>query len=329
MEKGLVSIIIPNYNAGIYLRRCIDSIYQQKYQNYEIILIDDGSTDNSLSYVKEDIENNKIKLIKQFNMNASIARNNGIKEARGEFLFFLDSDDEVTENGIYELVKAIKKADLALGSYHEIDDDYNNLLSIKLENKTLTTQDNVMKISGLSPVPSNKLYRSSIIKKNNLYFSNVNIAQDLSFYLKYLCYCDSVNIIENEVYLHRVVNSGMTKSKNFNIFDITKVFDQVYKLYRDNNKHELISKYLENVKFKHLFWQMNKQIKYKRFSERKLIIDYFCLEINKIVITNKDFNNIKRDLIIYKFNNNFRILSATKIYSNLFKKILKNRKIVF
>ena len=98
MEKKLVSIVIPIYNSEKYLKKCIDSILKQKYSNLEIILINDGSTDNSDKICDSlAIEDKRIKVIHKLNEGSSIARNKGLELAKEEYIFFMDSDDYTDE----------------------------------------------------------------------------------------------------------------------------------------------------------------------------------------------------------------------------------------
>ena len=119
MLESKVSVIVPVYNSEVYLSMCIDSIINQTYKNLEIILIDDGSTDNSLKicndYEKKD---NRIKVFHQENKGVSAARNLGLSLSQGEYITFVDSDDELIENGISLLVQDIclYNADIATAS---------------------------------------------------------------------------------------------------------------------------------------------------------------------------------------------------------------------
>ena len=102
LDNDLISIVVPLYNVENYLKECIDSILTQSYHNLEIILVDDGSTDNSGkicdNYAKKD---SRIKVIHKENGGASDARNYGIKEAKGKYIQFTDSDDFYDKNSIY------------------------------------------------------------------------------------------------------------------------------------------------------------------------------------------------------------------------------------
>ena len=110
--KGLVSVIIPVYNRGVIVKEAIESIHTQSYRPIECIVIDDGSKDNTIKTVKDFIDQNTddvfdIRLVKQNNSGAPSARNNGIKNASGEFIQFLDSDDLLYPNKIKDQVSQI------------------------------------------------------------------------------------------------------------------------------------------------------------------------------------------------------------------------------
>ena len=104
MEKPLISVIVPVYNVKQYLRRCVDSILKQTYENIEIVLIDDGSTDESGAicdrYAQKDV---RVKVIHKENGGVSSARNEGLKYIKGKYVNFLDSDDKLSENTLEEV----------------------------------------------------------------------------------------------------------------------------------------------------------------------------------------------------------------------------------
>jgi glycosyltransferase involved in cell wall biosynthesis len=106
----LISVIIPIYNGEKYIKRCFESVFSQTEKNFEIIAVDDGSTDSTFSVLKE-YENEKIKVIHIENSGVSMARNVGIENATGEYITFLDVDDELLENALESLLFLIKKHD--------------------------------------------------------------------------------------------------------------------------------------------------------------------------------------------------------------------------
>jgi len=332
METIKLSIIIPNYNNGKYLEECFDSIYSQDLMEFEIIVIDDGSTDDSKSIIENYMKKkDNMTLICQPNMNASVARNKGIELAKGEYIFFLDSDDIILPDSLNIMMENMKNdMDLVVGNFITIDDEQKEIGKNKNGKIGVLSSLDVMEIANISPVPSNKLFRKSIIEKYQVYFANVNIGQDLNFFLKYLCCCNKIMMLEDDIYGHRLVENGMTFSTNFKIFDITKVFNDVNKFYKKMKKEVLVQKYIESVAFKHYFWQMNKQIKFPKWKERKLIIDYFTYHINKLNLKkckNKDF--IKRDVRIYTINKYTKLFTSSKCYGWLFKKMLSAKNIKF
>jgi glycosyltransferase involved in cell wall biosynthesis len=112
-SQPLVSVVIPNYNYAIYLKQCIESVLNQTYSNLEIILVDDGSNDNSLEVARQ--FEDKIKIVTQTNLGVNAARNNGIKEAVGEFIAICDSDDYWINNKIEKQMELFfKNPDLVL-----------------------------------------------------------------------------------------------------------------------------------------------------------------------------------------------------------------------
>ena len=101
-----ISIIIPVYNVENYLAECLNSVVNQTYRNIEIIIVNDGSTDNSFSIIQQyQLQDERIKIINQENQGLSAARNAGMKVASGEYLWFVDSDDYVAINACEEFVK--------------------------------------------------------------------------------------------------------------------------------------------------------------------------------------------------------------------------------
>ena len=125
MEKITVSIIMPCYNASAYLREAIESVLSQSYQDWELIIVDDGSTDNSREIAREYVAKDKrIHLIEQPNSGACRARNNGIEHAKGEYIKFLDADDVLEPECLTEQVSQICKLgsrQIPFGDYYNID----------------------------------------------------------------------------------------------------------------------------------------------------------------------------------------------------------------
>ena len=123
-DQPLVSIIVPVYNAEQSLPRCLDSICAQTYQNLEIILVDDGSTDDSLTVCRQfAYRDDRIRVLSQTNSGVSAARNNAMETATGKYIQFVDSDDWIDENMTFLLVQRAEReqADFIISHYCRVD----------------------------------------------------------------------------------------------------------------------------------------------------------------------------------------------------------------
>jgi len=216
---GVISIIVPVYNAEKYLSRCIESIIGQTYKKIEIILIDDGSTDNSGKISDTYAENDKrVRVIHTENNGPSAARNRGIKHSRGEFLFFVDSDDFIENNAISLLMKNYNqhKADIIIGDFNKIND--NNPDSghgrVFPNSKLLTKQDIIDYVKCYLRKPNRfplfvyswgRLFKSSIIKNNNILFNtDLWTFEDVAFNFNYLKYTNKLFFVKKTIYNHLI-----------------------------------------------------------------------------------------------------------------------------
>ena len=170
-----VSIIIPVYNTSKYLPQCIESILGQTFADFEAIFIDDGSTDQSLNilhqYAKKD---KRIKVLSQKNSFAGVARNKGLKVAKGKYLYFMDSDDWLQPHALWELTKGANKTNADILTF--------NCHYISQKGKVrLKTYDNVSTPFRLTSSPWTKFFKASLIKDNNIMFDTVRTCNDVLF----------------------------------------------------------------------------------------------------------------------------------------------------
>lgn len=171
-DKILVSVIIPVYNVQTYLKRCLDSIIEQSYSNIEIILINDGSTDESfLICEKYKEKDNRIHLISQSNKGLSVARNVGITISKGAFITFIDSDDYVDRNYIEVLLNNMLDNDVDIVMC-DIVDVYknNNIINSPFKNESfqaIKVFEKSLQTNGwFYTMAQAKLFRSSLVKQN-------------------------------------------------------------------------------------------------------------------------------------------------------------------
>jgi len=242
----MLSVIIPVYNVEKYLTECLTSVVNQTFKDIEIIIINDGSSDNSQGIINKFISKDKrIVCIKQVNQGISSARNAGLKIARGDYITFLDSDDCINENMYEKMIYNIEKeaADVvACGVYDFYKDKSVPSLELKAEvirninnNKDEFFMFHVLKEGN---VVWNKIYKNKIIKDNEILFTDrKNVLQeDFLFNFKYYLAVDTaVNMSELLVY-YRIRKSSISKAKNNKLGEMNlRLID-----YMDNYKKKTI-----------------------------------------------------------------------------------------
>lgn len=172
-----ISFVIPVYNAELYISRCVDSLLAQDIQDYEIICINDGSTDNSLAILKE-YENkfpDKFIIISQENSGIAYARNNAFKYVKGDYTWFIDNDDCIHPNCLGKILDILEKNRIDILNIEYIKDSYQN-------NPFENTFDELVKAEKVSQekamyfyfdAPWSKIYRTDFLRKNKLFFPDV------------------------------------------------------------------------------------------------------------------------------------------------------------
>ena len=233
-----ISIIIPVYNTEQYLPRCIDSILSQSFTDYELLLIDDGSTDGSNAlcdaYAEKD---NRIRVFHKENGGVSSARNLGLKEAKGEWICFVDSDDELQPAGLQTMVDGIS---------NEVDMVMAGIID---QNKALL----MMYPSADMPYmgyPWGKLYKRNLVLERNISFNeHIRIKEDTLFVVEYLCGIQKqVCYISTPVYKYVKLPTGVMGGMNhfYNPSYLTS-FDAVVRMNNLVQKLPNISESLSNA----------------------------------------------------------------------------------
>lgn len=220
--KPKISIVIPVYNVEKYLCECLDSILNQTFCDFEIICVDDGSTDRTLEILRDyKNKDERIFVLQQHHSGAAEARNNGIKLARGKYIQFLDSDDYFEPNMLEELYNHAERysADLTVCSSRKVDDEGNivesqnpnspiNLHKTPLE-KPFNWKDFKEDIFGLFNVPPwNKLYLKDLITSYNLHFQNLTSCNDVAFgHISKIC-ANKIVVFNKELINYRCQRIG-------------------------------------------------------------------------------------------------------------------------
>lgn len=310
INEKKISIIIPVYNGEKNIVKCVESVLNQSYKNTEIIIINDGSTDNTikiLNYYKA--LNSNICVIDKKNEGVSSARNDGIKISSGDYILFVDADDTLEHNAVEVLLEIMvnKNVELVIAS--------NNILRRKriireniLTDKLYDKREMVEKITKRNiflSTPWGKLFDSNIIKSKNILFNtNLEIAEDTLFNLEYLSCINNIYVCSNIVYNYVV--GGVASS--------SKYHKNIYQSY-----YLLLSKYIE------LNTKSNEQLILQRAENfLNVIIDHYCIFCSrKDAITNIQkafdiFSEIKEVNLLFK-GKSIRNLNKSDIVKYIYK----------
>lgn len=241
MDSPMISVIIPVYNAEKTMARCIDSVLEQTYQDFEILLIDDGSTDGGgvicRTYVDKD---HRIRYIKKENGGVSTARNRGIDEAQGKYITFIDSDDWIENDALSALLRAAVKydADLvsprcrgvfftATGEFEKYVFDKDDFIKVVKDNDLQKEFDNLLKASLLYSV-CGRLFRRSFLLDNKIRFNpECKVLEDFCFTLNCLSVMSTFAHINKITYNYVVINDGSYQFKRNSLAFLSSI-DYVY-----------------------------------------------------------------------------------------------------
>lgn len=222
MILPIISIIVPVYNSEAYLTECIESVLNQTFTDFELILINDGSKDSSGlicdSYARTD---HRVRVIHKTNEGVSAARNEGINLAKGEWILFIDSDDWIDRDYIYHFMNQnpnIEESSLYIQSILKVEDgSISEFYSFQNKKKRLKNifLENEIYVFG---APYCKLYNKDLIIKNKLTFpDNISFGEDTLFYLNYLQYVDNITTLSHQGYYYRLYSNESLSRKTHSI----------------------------------------------------------------------------------------------------------------
>lgn len=306
MEK-LISIIIPIYNAEKYLKATLDSIGEQTYSNYELILVNNESTDDSEDIcLQYKIKDNRTRYYKKENCGVSNARNFGLKKATGDYICFVDADDILDRNYLEVLLTNLLDGDnqLACCKYKKFQDEFITEI-VSNESSKLKNEDKYeLLFNNYGGYLWNKIFIKDIILSNNLLFNEeVCICEDMLFVFNYLKYVNSISCSNQVCYFYRVLNNSL--SRNFNNMNWFTIFSVLNKIIEENKLYD--SSVYNKVLYMYLFklYEGKYRLKFnKHDKDYKKQKDYINkknkeLQEHKKVLTNKQLFK----LYIYKFFN--------------------------
>lgn len=325
-----VSVVIPTYNVSKYIESTLESVIMQTIDNFEIIIVDDGSTDNTVELCKKTLERVNIpyKILRQPNSGVSIARNRGISASEGKYIYLLDSDDLINKFFLEKMICTAKKnnADIAFCGFDKIDEQQNlieqysslysyiegGLTGIEVLKLMLKEQIWICTISGI--------YKRELICNNNItYTPKCSNGEDQEFCMKNLIHAKNIACVKESLAFYVQRDSSVSYSgslKKFNALGATRrVINYAEKESNDKN----IVQYLKYNKYqKEFFRNFNSLLKYSPNSEVIKVINRNKKFINQL----KKYRSIEKSKKEIKFSIRYSIyVYAPNLYTCIFKKI--------
>lgn len=329
----MLSVIIPVYNVEDYLNECLDSVINQTLEDIEIICIDDGSTDNSPDILKEYSKKDKrIKIIIKENGGQATARNLGIKEAQGEYIAFVDSDDFIEPTMFEKLYTKAKDNNLdiamcKIATYdnqtEEIKDNvWYYMLGVfrDFEKDIFNHKDTKEFTCHIAVTPYNKIYKTTLLKENNILFPEGLIFEDEKFFYDTYLRAKRVSIVDEFLYYYRINRKGSTVDtiKDNDFSDIVPISKLIRETFKETDNYEDYKILLSN-RFIHLqlarFTQTSQKYKENFFNLLKS-------DLGEVLADRTIYDNLESDVklrvdkIINSENlNEFEKLDEDKIFS--------------
>jgi glycosyltransferase involved in cell wall biosynthesis len=246
MYNPVISVIVPVYNNAVFLPKCIESILSQTYSYFELLLINDGSKDES-GKICDDyaLHDDRVRVFHQDNSGVSFARNKGLKEAKGKYICFVDSDDWVKNVYLEDLINAVVSdggSGLVVQGLEQYSSDSKYIKSISFPNLTLRGNQMAEVFTKMElyfyGYSCSKLYYLSVLKENDIYFNtSIDHAEDLLFMIDYIKRINYIRFCDKNNYVY-IVYSGSLSNRNrsyiteikcyeimkMNIFDIQTLY---------------------------------------------------------------------------------------------------------
>ena len=282
------SIIIPVYNVEQYLETCVNSIICQQFSNYEILLVDDGSPDNSPQICDElGKKYNNIKVIHKKNGGQSDARNTGLDHATGEYIIFIDSDDYWNNSeGLQKIYEKLCGNDFdilifGLRKYYQKDNTYSNEIVPYISNSTYVMKG-LMEKNFFAACSWDKVVRRKMIDKNNIRFKVNQICEDIEWCTKLLLCKPRVTVLSECIYVYRQQNS-LSITSNIGLKNLNDIY-QIITKYTDKEQ-KAADKNLEILNFmaqQYVLWmtlsnRVNRQDLHEIYTDMKrykFLLDY-------------------------------------------------------
>lgn len=320
-----ISIIIPVYNAELYLVKCLNSLVNQTKKNIEIIVVNDGSTDRSLDIVQKFANKypSMFKVINQQNQGQSVARNVGISAASGKYIGFVDCDDYVHEK-MFEILysKAIENdLDVVACNVNAVYPNKNVIINsgIELVSKNLTKEEKSKLLLNMYTVVWNKIYRRDLFENKDLLFNPGLWFEDVLFLYKLIPYLNSIGFVEDVLYQYVQRENSITYTYSNRLLDINKMLNKLVDFYTDKNLNEYRAE-LEYIYVRYMFATYIKRL--AKTKDKKKFSEGIIFAKKSV---NEKFPNYKNNPYLSNGGKNFYLKHFNKFFANLIYHVEKNK----
>lgn len=307
-----ISIIVPIYNAEKYINKCIDSILNQTKKELEIILINDGSTDNTEKLIKS-YKDKRIKYFKNTNHGIGYTRNFGISKSTGKYITFLDSDDYMAKDELKLLYEKCLEDDLDISicDFYRVYD--NDLVEVNLGDfKSSSLKDNPDIITE-NLNPWGKLYSSKLLKDNKIKFVENLKYEDAPFVIEALCNAKKIGKVNDYLHYYVIHNNSETTVRDRKCFDILKIVDKIRNYTKDKDYlKDKIDKLTVRILTNYTIQQRNQ-------SNKEIAMEFI----------DKAFDYLEKEVPDYKNNKYYeqrgmkKIIEKNKFLTKLYVKLYK------
>ena len=296
-----ISVVLPVYNVANYLRKCLDSLVNQTFKDFEVICVNDGSTDLSLSILEGySLSDSRFKIITQENQGLSGARNTGIEQVEGEYILFVDSDDWLEENALEVLYEHVKgfSSDITMFKfkyYNENTEEYSEgpFTNLEVIDPSFFTgnfyyMDVIDIIFKISHAPFNKLYKTSFLKENDAKFLYGSYYEDLEFFYKVFLKAKKVSVLPEYLYYYRIRDQSISTSGDEGSFDIFNILETTKQHFLDAKVYNQIKQdwlMFVIVNLKYVYLRLKEELKNQFIDVMKE--KYYDYALNEVVYSEK------------------------------------------
>lgn len=250
MSEIKLSVIVPTYNSSNTIERLIHSLSNQIFKDFEIVFIDDNSTDNTVDLILKALENSNIPsqlIVNETNKGPGYSRNRGLEKANGDYIVFIDSDDIVREDHLSTFYENIKGHDSVFVKGLKVDnegnlfdfkvDRFDPLIDLSRKTGNVIKAVDIINLEMLMQIPFSfvlMLYKKDIILKNNIGFNEeFNYGEDTEFAIRYLVNCDMVKFVNKYTYYYYQEEESISRFSSLNRFESVHLFEGLYDYFND------------------------------------------------------------------------------------------------